>query len=63
MDSGVFEPISRNTAKFDDTLLKFYRFKSMDKTDLKPEDFTKHSPHEDQKDNSSSKTDDPENKK
>jgi len=27
MDSGVFEPVSRNCTKFDDTLLKFYRFK------------------------------------
>jgi hypothetical protein len=27
MDSGVFEPMSKGTTKFDDTLLKFYRFK------------------------------------
>ena len=27
MDSGVFEPMSKGTSKFDDTLLKFYRFK------------------------------------
>lgn len=27
MDTGVFEPVSRSTTRFDDTLLKFYRFK------------------------------------
>ena len=27
MDSGVFEPINKGTTKFNDTLLKFYRFK------------------------------------
>lgn len=31
MDSGVFEPVSRSSTKFDDTLLKFYRFKPEDK--------------------------------
>ena len=27
MDSGVFESISKNCTKFDDTILKVYRFK------------------------------------
>lgn len=27
MDTGVFEPVSRTSTKFDDSLLKFYRFK------------------------------------
>ena len=35
MDSGVFESISKNCTKFDDTILKVYRFKSP-KEDISP---------------------------
>lgn len=31
MDTGVFEPVSRSCSRFDDTLLKFYRFKPEEK--------------------------------
>ena len=30
MDSGVFEPVSRSCTRFDDTLLKFYKFRRAD---------------------------------
>jgi hypothetical protein len=32
MDSGVFESISKNCNKFDDTILKVYRFKQQKET-------------------------------
>lgn len=36
MDSGVFESISKNNSKFDDTILKLYRFKQP-KEELSPQ--------------------------
>ena len=36
MDSGVFESISRNCNKFDDTILKVYRFKKQ-KEEVSPQ--------------------------
>lgn len=39
MDSGVFEPVSRSCTRFDDTLLKFYRFKPEEKATNKRNSF------------------------
>ena len=37
MDSGVFESISKNCNKFDDTILKVYRFKQPKEENVSPQ--------------------------